>query len=422
MKIQPGRLAALALAALTAACASAATGGNGGGNGPRIVVPPPDVTCSTGRVSATPIADSVAGQLALMSTQPDSLRPTVYARVLEQARRAIAADPDNAYGYYLAGNAALNLNRPLAADSLFERAVALCPELGPYDIENLLRQGAARSYNRGLTLFQSGDTASAVQAWEAAIMLDPNNTDSEFYLGLVGYERRQTQVAEQRWTRVVEVLRGLPADSSATVNRDRADMLANTYNALTAVAIQYLQREMYQPAAALLQRLGEWMPRNADIWYHHALALNGQQRWRDLVSVGQRATELAPLHYSAWTLFYNGYAGQAQVASQADQRAQAAEFTRLARQVSQTAEGLPVNIQTVRINSEGDNATVSLQVLGMGPRNPVQVEFTLYGLEGPVGTQVVTINPPADDGSSSIEATVPVSGPVVGWSYRRVGG
>src|SRR5687768_8988454 len=183
MKIQAGLLAALGLAALTAACAGAAATTENGGSGPRIVVPPPAVTCSTGRVSATPIADSVAGQLALMSTQPDSLRATAYARALEQSRRAIAADPDNAYGYYLAGNAALNLNLPLAADSLFGRAVAICRELGPYDIDNLRRQGAARSYNRGLTLFQSGDTTAAVQAWEAAIQLDPSNSDSEFYLG-----------------------------------------------------------------------------------------------------------------------------------------------------------------------------------------------------------------------------------------------
>lgn len=418
MKIDRGLLATLGAAAVTAACA----GAGAGGGGPRVTVPPPDVVCSTGIVAASPIADSAAARLALIETVPDSLQNAEYLAARQQAGRAITAEPENAYGYYLAGQAALNLGDPVDADTLFDRAVAICPEMAAYDIDRLRTAGAALTYNRGLGLLQAQDTMGAVRAWESAVALDPNSADAEFYLGLVDYTRQQTEGAARHWRRVVEILDALPADTSAAVMTDRADTRANTYNALTAAAIQYLQRDMMEPAAALLGELGEMMPNNADVWYHYALALNNLQRWRDLVAAGERAVELAPLHYGAWTLYYNGFAGQAQAASDADQRAQADEFTRQAREISRQAEALPVSVQSVRVDTEGSTATVRGQVLGSGGTSPITVELTLHGVDGPVGTGSTTVTPPAEGQATTFEVSVPVSAPVAGWSYRQTGG
>ncbi|HEV3051491.1 MAG TPA: hypothetical protein VGX50_14400, partial [Longimicrobium sp.] len=142
MKIDRGLLGTLAVAALTAACASAGTGGTGGGGGgggPRVTIPLPDITCSTGSLTTNPAADSAAGILALISTASGEAQAEQYRRARQQAGRAIAGSPGSSYGYYLAGQAAIGVQDYADADSLFRRAEELCPEIGPYDVDRLQR-------------------------------------------------------------------------------------------------------------------------------------------------------------------------------------------------------------------------------------------------------------------------------------------
>lgn len=424
MKIDRGLLGTLAAAALTAACASAGTGGTGagGGGGPRITVPLPDITCSTGTLATSPAADSAAGSLALIGTVAAEAQPEQYRRAREQAGRAIAANPANSYGYYLAGQAAIGTRDYADADSLFRRAVELCPELGPYDVDRLRRGSAALSAERGNSLLQSADTAGALAAYETALRLDPTNYPAEFYLGLVAFQRQNTAEAVRRWQRVVDIVDELPADTSAEIMRGRADTRGNTLNALVLSSAQYLNRQQSAQAAELLADLTQRLPNNPEAWYNYALALNNLQRWQQLLPVAQRATELAPLSYGAWILYYNAYAGQSQAATQAGQTAQAGELGRQARQISQRSENLPVQLEGITIDVEGGNTQLRGTAVGTGGTAPVQVEFTLHGADGPLGTGTVTITPPARDQQAPFELTIANSSPVLGVTYRVVGG
>lgn len=422
MKIDRGLLGTLAIAALTAACASAGTGGGGGGGGARITIPLPDITCSTGSLTTSPAADSAAAALALVGTASGDAQAGQYQRAREQSGRAIAANPGNSYAYYLAGQAAIGLQDYADADSLFRRSVELCPELGPYDVDRLRRGSAGLSAERGSALLQSGDTTAAQAAFQTALRLDPTNYPAEFYLGLVGFQRQNTDEAVRHWRRVIEIIDQLPADSSAEVMRARADTRANTLNALVLASAQYLSRQQSAQAADLLANLTQQLQNNPEAWYNYALALNNLQRWQQLVPVAQRATELAPLSYGAWILYYNAYAGQSQAASQAEQTAQAGEFGRQARQISQRSENLPVQLERITIDVEGESTKVSGTAVGTGGTAPVQVEFTLHGASGRVGTGTVTITPPAREQQSEFELTIPNSGPVLGVTYRVIGG
>ncbi|HEX5872142.1 MAG TPA: tetratricopeptide repeat protein, partial [Longimicrobium sp.] len=319
MKIDRGLLSTLAVAALGAACASAAggTGGGGGGGGPRITVPPPSVTCGAGPLTSNPIADSAAGNLALIAAVADSAQPMQYALARQQAGRAIAGNPGNAYGYYLAGQAAVGVSDFADADSLFRRAVELCPELGPYDVDRLRAGTAALSVERGGALIQSGDTTGAVAAYETALRLDPNSYPAEFYLGLAAFQRQNTDEAVRRWGNVVRIIDALPADTSVETMQNRVETRGNTLNALVLASAQYLNRQQSAQAVDLLADLTQRLPNNPEAWYNYALALNNLQRYNQLVPVAQRATEIAPLSYGAWILFYNAYAGQSQAATQA---------------------------------------------------------------------------------------------------------
>jgi tetratricopeptide (TPR) repeat protein len=424
MKIDRGLLFTLAAAALTAACASAGgTAGTGaGGGGPRVTVGLPDVTCSTGRLANQPAADSAAGVLALMSTTSDSAQAAQYAVARQAAGRAIAADPGNAYPYYLAGQAALGTSDFADADSLLRRAEELCPELGAYDVTRLRRGGAALAFDRAQSLLQAGDTTGAVAGYETALRLDPANYPAEFYLGLAAFGRQQTDEAVRRWRRVAAIIDEMPADSSAEVMADRAGARANAINALTFAARQYLEREQSEQAMNLLTELVRELPNNADVAYSYALALNTQQRWRELLPAAQRAVELAPLSYGALVLMYNGYAGQSQQAAQAGQNAQAQELGRQAAAVRQRHDNLPVQIEGVQVDVEGGTTTVRGTAVGSGQTAPVTVEFTLHGASGPVGSGTTTITPPAADQQQRFELTIPNSGQVLGVTYRVVGG
>lgn len=421
MKIDRGLLGTLAAAVLTAACASPGGAGAGGTGGPRISVQVPTVACATGPLTSNPVADSAAGRLALMETVADSAQPVQYALARQQAGRAIAGNPQNAYGYYLAGQAAVGTADYADADSLLRRAVELCPALGEYDVDRLRRNSAILSYQRAGALIQSGDTTGAVAAYTTTMSLDPNNYPAEFYLGLVAFQRQNTDEAVRRWRRVVQIIDALPADTSVDVMQGRVETRGNTLNALVLASAQYLNRQQSPQAAELLGELTRLLPNNPEAWYNYALALNNLQRWQQLVPVAQRATEVAPLSYGSWILYYNAYAGQSQAATQAGQTAQAGELGRQARQISARSETLPVQLEGITIDVEAENTLVRGTAVGTGPTAPVQVEFTLHGADGPLGTGTVTITPPAREQQSRFELTIANSVPVLGVTYRVIG-
>lgn len=423
MKIDRGLLGTLAAAVLTAACASAGGTGGAGAGAPRATVRLPDVTCTTGRLATQPAADSAAAALALMEAMTaDSAQAGRYAQARQQAGRSITADPGNAYGYYLAGQAALGVQDYADADSLLRRAEALCPELGAYDVGRLRRGGAALAFDRAQSLLQAGDTTGAVAGYETALRMDPMNYPSEFYLGLVSFGRQRTDDAVRHWRRTAAIIDEMPADSSAEIMADRAGARANAINALTFAARQYLEREQGEPALALLTELTRELPNNADVAYSYALALNTQQRWRELLPAAQRAVELAPLSYGAMVLLYNGYAGQSQQAAAAGQNAQASELGRQAAAIRQRHDNLPVQIEGVQVDTEGASTTVRGVAVGTGKTAPVTVEFTLHGAEGPVGTGSTTITPPANEQQQRFELTIPNTGQVLGVTYRVTSG
>lgn len=423
MKIDRGLLATLAAAMLTAACATAGATGEPGGGGPRVSVATPEVTCSTTPLVSTPTADSSAAILALINTAADSAQAAQYAQARQVAGRAIAGSPGNAYAYYLAGQAAIGTADYADADSLLRRSRELCPELGAYDVDRLLAGGAGLTFDRALAALQSGDTTAAVAGFETALRMDPNNYPSEFYLGLVAFGRQQTDESVERWRRVATIIDRLPADSSAQVTADRRSARINAVNALTFAARQYLEREQTPQAVQLLQQLSRDLPNNADVAYYYALALNTEQRWQELLPAAQRAVEMAPLNYGAMVLMYNGYAGQSQQAAAAGQNAQASELGRQAALVRQRHDSLPVQIEQLQVDVDGDSTAVRGVAVGTGRNAPVTVEFTLHGADGPLGTGRTTITPPAAaDAQERFELTIPNGQAVMGVTYRVVGG
>jgi cytochrome c-type biogenesis protein CcmH/NrfG len=418
MKIDRGLVLTLGVAAVASACAAA--GGTGGGM--RVTIPPPDVACPGGPLTSFAAADSVAYRLTLVNAQPEDARPAAYLAALEQARRAVAAQPENAYGYYLAGQAALEVGDFAEAEQMFDQAVRFCPALAEAEVEGLRARAASLAFERAGSLLSAADTAGAVAAYEASLRLYPNNYPADFYLGLIAFQRQNTAQAVTYWRRVIEGIDRSPATDDAEVVAERAAARANAMNALIFAARQYLEREETAAAADLLTEIRRGSPNNAEAAYYHALALNTQQRWSELLPVARQATELAPLSYGAWILYYNAFAGQSQAATEAGNNAQSAELARQAREVSERSERLPVQIEAVTLDVTDERTELRGVAVGTGQTAAVTVEFTLHGLEGPVGTGRVTITPPAREQQQPFELAIENTAPVLGVSYRIVGG
>lgn len=420
MKIDRGLVLTLGVAALASACAGAA--GAGGGGGMRVTVPPPEVACPAGPLASFAVADSAASRLALVNTLAEDARPASYLIAREQTRRAVGAQPENAYAYYLAGQAALGVGDFAEAEQMFDQAVRLCPSLVEHDVEGYRAAAAGQAFERAGSLLSAGDTTAAIAAYEASLRLYPGNYPADFYLGLINFQRQSTPQAVTHWRRVIEGIDRTPPSDDPEVMAERSAARANAMNALIFAARQYLEREETAAAATLLEEIRRESPNNAEAAYYHALALNTQQRWTELLPVARRATELAPLSYGAWILYYNAFAGQSQAATEARNNAQSAELARQAREVSERSERLPVQIEGVTVDVTGERTELRGTAVGTGQTAPVTVEFTLHGVAGELGTGRVTITPPAREQQQPFELAIENTAPVTGVSYRVVGG
>lgn len=415
MKIDRALVLTLGVAAVSSACAAAASG-------PRITVPPPEVMCGAGPLTSFVLADSAAATLALVPASAEEEQPARYALALEQSQRAVAAQPENPYGYYLAGQAALGVEDFAVAEQMLDRAVQLCPALEA-ETENFRAVGASQAFERAGSLLTAGsDTAGAIAAYEASLRLFPGNYPADFYLGLINFQRQDTDAAVRHWRRVIETIDETAPSDDAEAMAERASARANAQNALLFAARQYLERDMTDQALSLLGEIRRAAPNNAEAAYYHALALNTMQRWSELLPVAREATELAPLSYGALILYYNAFAGQSQAASQANNTTQAAELARQARDVSNQSENMPVQLEAVGFDVTTEGTEVTGTAVGTGQTAPVQVEFILHGTDGVVARGTHTITPPAAQQQEPFTLTIDSTAPVTGLSYRVIGG
>jgi tetratricopeptide (TPR) repeat protein len=388
----------------------------------RQVVPPPVVTCPEGPLTSLPAADSAAERLALIGTQREDRRPGEFRSALAQARRAIEAQPGNAYGYYLAGQAALGVDDFAEAERMLDEAVRICPAIAAEDVEGYRAMAAGQAYETAGPLLAAGDTAGAIAAYEASLRLHPGNYPAEFYLGLIAFQRENTAQSVTYWRRMIETIDALPQTEEEAVRAERLSARANAFNALVFAARQYLQGGQIAPATNLLLPMFDELPNNAEVAYFLAHALNSQQRWAELLPVAERATQLAPLNYSSWLLLYNAYAGQAQTAGTAGDANRAVDLGRRARTVSERGEQLPLQLEGITVDVTPERTEIRGVAVGTGGTAPLTIEFTLHGFEGVLGSGRVTITPPAGEEHESFSLDVENTYLVTGVTYRVVEG
>jgi tetratricopeptide (TPR) repeat protein len=161
-----------------------------------------------------PVAEAVAQLEIAARLNPSNPWPHVYlARIafaeqdydamLAHAEDAVAAQPGQAPGWLLQGQALDRLGRLAEAEVALHRARELAPE------------NAAAHDALGHVLAQKGDLAAAVAAYERAVTLAPQNTAYLLRLANTYRANGQADQARQTYRRVLELEPGNPAAMQA---------------------------------------------------------------------------------------------------------------------------------------------------------------------------------------------------------------
>ena len=415
MKIDRGLMLALGAAALTAAaCAPpAATGTTGAPRGGAASLP--QVTCSSGAPTATTYATAAQNALNRTLIVQGDARTPFFQQALEQARQGIATAADNPLHYFLAGQAYAGLGDLAGADSSFDRAVQICPEFAS-EVDPARLEAFARTFQSGLEAYNAGDTARAIASWESAGQFYDKLPDPYYNLAVVYGQRGDLQRAVQNYTRALQVMETAPADSST------ADTRANIMTGLLSAGAQLFQQNQFGPSGEVFATIARIDPNNRDAWYNHALALYKLEQWQALIPVATRLVQIDPLNYNGQIILFNAYKGVSEAAKARNDAATERTNRERALSTLQTADALPVHVDAVQITNQEGGAKVSGSVTGAAARagTPVQLEFTLFGPAGRLGTGTVTVSAPAKDQKTTFELTVPGATAVTSYSYRLV--
>ena len=390
MRVERGLVFALGAAVFAAACASG-TGGTGGGASPGASgrASLPQVQCGGAVPVATPFA--TAAQDALNRTLLGANAATFYQTALTQSQQGIAADANNPYHYYLAGQAYVGLEQLPQADSMFRRTVQLCPGFAG-NVDETRREAHDRALQVGVeALQQRNDTAAAIAAWTRASGIYQGSPSAPFNLSLVYTAAGDAARAGQYARETLRILGTLPADTSATVMGEREEMRSALMQMVFNNGVTAFQADNFSGAADIFRGLTEMDRNYREAWTNYAFSLYRQNRWTDVVPVAQRLVELDPLNENAKLVLAQAY-----------------------RELNRANEGLairerlrdaPVYVTDLAMRMDNNQAVATGKVVGNAARagSPVRLLVTFSSPRGDVGTQTVTVAAPAKEESTPFE-------------------
>jgi len=119
--------------------------------------------------AVTPTPELPAASLETAQEQMDAGEFESAKVILEQI---VAAEPENAEAYFLLGLTYFNLQMYDQAKDFFDRALTIEPDRAP-----------AVHHNLGVLAYQLGDMETAVEEFQAAMELDPQDADTHYQLG-----------------------------------------------------------------------------------------------------------------------------------------------------------------------------------------------------------------------------------------------
>lgn len=397
-----------------------------------------------------------------------------YQQALDAARGAVTTDSTNARLYVIIGDAQAGLNNFTAADSAFDRAVALYPT---YESEVLPRREQAwgAAFNEGVTAYNANNIDGAIQAWERANQVFTLRPEAYQNLAALYTQRGDYDRAITAYQGGIAALRAPAGGRTFTAEETtaRAETLAEMEQNLGEILLfterfadaerLYRQRlttdsTNFTLQTQLAQAIARQAGREAEAQqiYNRLLATPNLtvENYHDigvalfLAKDYPRAIEAlgrvaAARQFSRDAVF--NHANALYAASQwqpllapAERLVQLdplhqdsyyilARAQREARQNTQAlatlqrAENLPIHLTGLELSPGNGRVTVRGTVNGnVAPAgSPVNIRFTFFDANGQqLGTQTATVNAPAKDATAALSVVFETTATVAGYSYQ----
>lgn len=378
----------------------------------------PQVQCAAGAARPTTFAVAAQGALNRTLLVSGEARTPYHQQALQQSREGILTYPENAHHYYLAAQAYLGLEDLAGADSMLRRTVEACPGY-VQEADAARESGWAAAFQRGVEAFQAGDTTGAIGHWERSLVIHDRRADAAFNLGVVHGMKGDPARAVHFYRRALEMVDRTPDDTDGAVIQAEAETRASAIAGLVSSGATLFGAERYGDAAEVFAHAARYAPASRDAWYNHALALYKLERWSELVPVASRVVEMDPLNYNARIVLFNAHKGLSEAAQARGETAES-QHRSAALQTLEAAERLPVHLDGVQVQQAAGSATLVGTVTGANAAagTAIRLGFTLHGTAGPAGSGTVTVAAPANGERAPIRLEVPVTAPVVGYSYQ----
>lgn len=252
-----------------------------------------------------------------------------FAAAVVPLQKFLAEKPDIAWAHFQLAYAYTALKRTDEARAEYERATALDPKMSeaflnlgilltekdPAAAVSPLRKAVAllpaQSRPRfllGYVLERSGDIPGAAESFEAALRLDPRDSETVLHLGNLYYGLKKYPEAEAKFRAVIETapksakaLLGLAESldaqkkpEAAAAYRDYLAVNASDARARTRLVHLLLQQNLYDDALTELDRAETGKAPTLDSLRARADIQIAQKKWDDAIVTLRKAVLLAP--------------------------------------------------------------------------------------------------------------------------------
>ncbi|MHB8501353.1 MAG: tetratricopeptide repeat protein [Candidatus Acidiferrales bacterium] len=252
-----------------------------------------------------------------------------FAAAISPLQKVLAEKPDIAWAHFQLAYAYTALKRTDEARAEYERAIALDPKMSEAFLNlgillsekdpaaavpplrkavDLLPAQSRPRFLLGYALERSGDIPGAAESYEAALRLDPRDSETVLHLGNLYYGLKKYAGAEAKFRAALEsqpkspqALLGLAQSLDAQEKPEAAaayrDYLAvNSMDARTRSRLIHvlLEQKQYDDALAELDRADAGKPPTLDSLRSRADIQIAQKKWDDSIVTLRKAIALAP--------------------------------------------------------------------------------------------------------------------------------
>lgn len=384
-----------------------------------------------------------------LTRQDAAQRKQYFEQALEPLREAMQKDPDNGRVWLLAGSVFSGLGQFAAADSAFDKAVALHPGYSD-QIKQERHIAWEAAFNDAVTLINSQKVDEGIVALETAELMFDERPEAKFYLGLFYMQRNELDKAEQAFNATIAASQGpLRAQLQPAGQADWDRLALSSKIKLSNIVAQHgaeqYDKKEYDAAAASFAKARQMSGASRDHLFNQlqsvyasALETDKQRAESKSAALNTRASELYTSVVSLTDslrlidprnediYFFASRAHKVLSETAADQAGKTRHMNAL-KAINTEYEQVPFLVAEVQIAEADSSATVKGTIFNklLKPNATGTITFELLGIDGaPIGSAPVNFTVPADAAAAKepvkipFEVSIPMQGALAGWRYK----